>query len=223
MFTDPSGNNELNTELLFDVSNAMKVLKKYFNTFYLQEDTNRVSRSEKKAPLMNTPILRQNIVQNKKNETEKQTSHTFKILYDLWTKDDALDRLIFLKQKFAGIIDKIPLRTAKKDAVISELAAAHKRLVEFDPGWLRALNVELDKTEMNIPSFAEKARKREELRVPFYQFPLESKLEFLDIKHHIQTTDEADIENEDEELVSNMYQTPCARKKRNFNFHTPFS
>jgi hypothetical protein len=47
LFTDPSGENKLNTESLFDTSSAEKAIKAYFEHTSLSGEVHQVAQSEK--------------------------------------------------------------------------------------------------------------------------------------------------------------------------------
>ena len=56
-FADPSSENELNTESLFDISGAEEAIMAYFYFNSLSRELNQVSRLEKDVSLRMTPVL----------------------------------------------------------------------------------------------------------------------------------------------------------------------
>jgi hypothetical protein len=67
-FPDPSGENKLNMESLFDISSAEEAIKAYFEHCSLSGDLHQVTRSEKDVSLRMTPILLREVDQARKDE-----------------------------------------------------------------------------------------------------------------------------------------------------------
>jgi hypothetical protein len=75
-FCDPSGKNFLYPNILFDISSAKDTLMAYLEHNHLQEDPNRVHRSEKAVSLRMTPALVEDVKQARLDEYERLTQPT---------------------------------------------------------------------------------------------------------------------------------------------------
>jgi hypothetical protein len=180
ILTDPSGENELNVQILFEISQAEKQIMDYFDTYYLSGELNQVARSEKDVSFRKTPVLLESVTQARNDEVTRQTSTEPKTLEALCTKEYMQSELLSLCNQFETvereIADAIP-RNAKKYEYCKLLAKAHQILIDDDEdedgSYVQFVKDEIDNGSLPCRGFADPSKKAEELKHPFYTFPKE--------------------------------------------------
>jgi hypothetical protein len=109
-FTDPSGEKELNIEILFDISRAEKAFVEYFDEYYQSGELHSVGRTEQGISFDRTPVLAAAMKQARDNELTRRTSTDPSELVELHTKDSVIEMYRCLCDKYS------PLSDIKKDA-----------------------------------------------------------------------------------------------------------
>jgi hypothetical protein len=201
LFTDPSGENELNTESLFDVSSAEEAIKAYFEHSSLSGEVHQVTRSEKDVSLRMTPILLSEVKQARIDEFKRRTSADSSVLALLTTKVYLASRLSELIDAYPFLAEEVPTPQAseKKGKFSEAVAKAHELIVATDPDFRKKQKEALNEQYILCDGFASQQRKRQELQRPFYSIPQAAKREFFERKYSILYTEEVDEAAPEEE------------------------
>jgi hypothetical protein len=171
--------NELNVQILFEISRTEKRIMDYFDAYYLSGELNQVVRSEKDVCLKKTPVLLESVKQARNDEIKRQTSTDAKVLEVLCTKEYMESLLRSLCNDYetveSAIADRIP-KNAKKYEYCKLLAEAHQMLINEDPSfsYVQFVTDEIDNSSLPCSGFADPSKKAEELKHPFYTFPQEA-------------------------------------------------
>jgi hypothetical protein len=186
-FTDPSGENPLNTESLFHVSSAEAASMAYFELFNLQGERHIVSRSEREVSLRMTPVLLDEVKQARADEFTRRTSKDCFALARLATKaylDSRLRQLLEEYPFLCGII-QCPTQSEKKGEFAKAMANAHTQIIAQNANFAAEVKAAMNAHYASCSGFADRRRKRDELQRPFYSLPLAAKQSFFERKYKI--------------------------------------
>jgi hypothetical protein len=227
-FTDPSGKNALNVNMLFDVSSAEKTLMAYFEYSSLEGAVHKVSRSEKEVSLRMTPATLEDIKQARSDELKRLTS----------TDTDALmavTTVAYLKARLQQLLDKYaylariatPDPNSKKRSYAEALSKFHRKIIEKERHFVRTIKNELREKSAGSDGYADPQKKREELKLMFYALTDEAKAKFLERKYTIPfENDGADNDNtgfdEDESNADGDYPPDTPARTTQSSSDTPF-
>jgi hypothetical protein len=231
-FTDPSGEHELNTESLFDISGAEEAIMAYFDFNSLSGELNQVGRSEKDVSLRMTPVLLAEVEQSRKDELNRRTSHNRDLLGSLTTKAYLTSRLTELREEFPFLCTEvtevqIPNSSEKKDKFVEAVAKAHENIIAKVPDFVRQVKEAMSAQYLLCNGFADRQRKRRELARPFYSLPQTAKAEFFDRKYSIlyiedveeRREQDGDMQGDDEQPARTPERAPATEEETS---DTPF-
>lgn len=231
-FTDPSGEHELNTESLFDISGAEEAIMAYFDFNSLSGELNQVGRSEKDVSLRMTPVLLAEVEQSRKDELNRRTSHNRDLLGSLTTKAYLTSRLTELREEFPFLCTEvtevqIPNSSEKKDKFVEAVAKAHENIIAEVPDFVRQVKEAMSAQYLLCNGFADRQRKRRELARPFYSLPQTAKAEFFDRKYSIlyiedveeRREQDGDMQGDDEQPARTPERAPATEEETS---DTPF-
>ncbi len=130
-FTDPSGEHELNTESLFDISGTEEAIMAYFDLNSLSRELNQVGRSETDVSLRMTPVLLAEVKQARKDELTHRTYHSRDLLGSLSTKAYLTSRLKELLRSFLFFVQKFKfqIQVRRKTSLWKRLQKLTRKLL----------------------------------------------------------------------------------------------
>lgn len=190
-FCDPMGKSALNVQQLFDITAAEQSLMLHFSNNHLEEEPNRVQRSETEGiSLRMTPVKVAEIEQMKADELIRMTSTSRAAIGKLANMAFMRDRIKTLRQKYNFLSSIMPSPSnAKKADLAKELAECHRVIRSKRKTFVKKVKDDIELNFIGYRGFADKASKDQELQHPFYALTLEAKACFFDVKYNINVDD----------------------------------
>lgn len=178
-FTDPSGEHNLNRNLLFDISAAEEALQIVFQECKLSDDPKR--HTEMDSFLRSTPVLLKEVSEERKQELIRLTSTDKGRLKAASTASFLQNRITQLRDAHPFLQEKATFKSRHtKEALAEILADYHKELHRHDPSFLETTKRRLQSWYDKCDGFAPMDQKKRELDKPFYRFSNDAKHPFLE-------------------------------------------
>ena len=187
-FSDPSGDNALNPNILFDVSNAEEALKIMFQEVYLAEPSERKKPKDFDSSFKKTVDLVKDLKEIKKDEVCRLTSTNETLLKNVTTVDYIKARVKLFRDTYDFIsrVEKPHGRSPSKDEWTKYLSRCHSKIIQKFPNYVAETTARVDISFSNVyQGYASPEEKKVELSKPFYTFTDKAKEEFLQRKHSV--------------------------------------